>query len=401
MAYNVLSQKNRKMKQTLLIILLTALLLPSCNCSQKAITENNVKEDTTINNHNFAINLFALACRVTNSENVSISPSGAEQALSMLANGAEGNTLVQITRLMNANDTQSVVTETEKNDTSTELSIANSIWIDKKLKVKQQFIKANKERSNATIRNIRLNNEALKTINNWCAEKSNDKITSMFDKLNEGTNMLILNTIYFKSQWKRPFSTELTSEEKFTKNNGEEITVRMMNQRFTTCYFENDTMQIMSKPFADDRFEMLFILPRENITINTLTEALSNSYRGWQTNMQSGINVIFKLPRFKTEYGGSLKPLLQTMGLTDAFDKRANFRSISDSPLFVDDIIQKSYVNVDEYGAEATSITAVSMALLSARPTEHKSMILNRPFIFVIAERSGNNILFIGKIGEP
>lgn len=91
------------------------------------------------------------------------------------------------------------------------------------------------------------------------------------------------------------------------------------------------------------------------------------------------------------------------MGITDAFGASANFSQISASPLYVDDIIQKSYIKIDEEGAEAAAVTMASMQLLSARPTESKQMIIDRPFIFVITENitKENNILFIGKIGNP
>lgn len=395
------------MRQTFLITVLAALLLSACNSSQKATVEGAAKtrskatEKIAIKSSDFAINLFVLVCQTAETENISISPVGAAQILSMLANGAEGNTLAQIEGLLNTRNNVSDSAVTARCDTATELSVANSIWIDEKLKVKQPFIKANEKCCNATVRNLRFSNEALKTINSWCAEKSNGKIRAILDKLDESTSMLLLNAIYFKARWLMPFSERMTSEHKFTKENGKEISVNMMNERFTTAYFGNDTMQIVSRPFAGGRFVMYFILPHDSVSISALTGTFAKSYRNWQANMQKGTSVIFGLPRFKVECGGSLKPLLQAMGVTDAFDKRADFTSVSDTPLFVDDIIQKNFINVDESGVEAASVTAATMAMLSARPKECTTMILNRPFIFIIEERSNNDILFIGKIGEP
>ena len=109
---------------------------------------------------------------------------------------------------------------------------------------------------------------------------------------------------------------------------------------------------------------------------------------------------MLSLPRFKSEYATSLKPALRAMGIKEAFTNKASFDDISDTSLKIDDVIQKTVIEVNEDGAEAAAVTAVQMMLTSARRQEKKVLTLDRPFIYAITAADGK-ILFIGKMGNP
>lgn len=401
-----------------IILLYAVIAMCACNTPRNNghIAMTNDGEGTSLCDYGkeitptlFATVLFDKICRSEKKENICISPASAAWTLSMLANGADGNTLAQITStlgydsILRLNQRQKeLATIITSSDTSASTIIANSIWINKELSVKAPFVDSNQKYYNATTGNREFNNETLKEINNWCAEKTNGKIKTILSKLDKRTKMLLLNALYFKAMWSKPFDANATVKHPFTKENGDTITVDMMNQRLRTSYFENDIVQMASKPFGNGSFSMLFIMPKNNdiaATANAMIDNLDN----WCTTMQEGTNVILGLPKFVTEYDTSLITALRNMGITDAFSHSADFSHISESPLYVDDIIQKSYIKVDEYGAEAAAVTIASMQLLSARPTENRTMIMDRPFIFAIRENitNENNILFIGKIDNP
>lgn len=404
-----------------IIILIYVITLCSCRVSHKhdyapAVNENtmNIQSNTLdrradVTANNFAVTLFNKICNIEDKENICISPVSAMYILSMLANGAEGNTLAQITELLETEDID-ILNRKQKElikiltecDTDIRVSLANSIWINEKLHVKTPFITANRELYDATIGKSEFSNTTVSEINKWCCEKTNGKIKTIIEKLDSNTRMLLLNALYFKAGWLKPFNENATTQQPFRKENGDTINVDMMSLKAGSLYLENDTLQIVSKPFSNGKFEMLFILPHKNIKISELPNILVHNLDKWQREMQAE-NILLGVPKFKTEYGTSLKNTLQMCGITDAFNSNADFSSISDTPLYVDDIIQKSYISIDEYGAEAAAVTMASMQLLSARPTEHKTVILNRPFIFAITESitGNNNILFMGKTGEP
>ena len=112
-------------------------------------------------------------------------------------------------------------------------------------------------------------------------------------------------------------------------------------------------------------------------------------------NETSNLNV--HMPKFQFEYRRSLEKDLKDMGLEIAFSGDADFSGMSNTPLFIDRVIHKTYIGVNEEGTEAAAVTAVVMKWESASP----GIWFNRPFLFAITENSSKSILFIGKLSEP
>ena len=150
------------------------------------------------------------------------------------------------------------------------------------------------------------------------------------------------------------------------------------------------------KPFGDEYFEMLFILPRKGVTMDRCVEMLADSLDVWNKAREKE-EVNLSLPRYKAEYGTSLKKTLLSMGMNDAFTSKANFDALSNEALCIGDVLQKTFVKVEEEGAEAAAVTSVTLMTMSARPSQPRNMVLNRPFIYIIRDRGTGNILFIGK----
>ncbi len=358
---------------------------------------------------NFATTLFEAVCESDRDKNICISPTSATWALSMVANGASGTTLHEMLQTLGYDNIETLnkeqatlITSLATKDETTRLSIANSIWINN-LPVNEDFISINRKYYDATVQSEIFDKSTFEKINNWCSEKTEGKIKSILDKPNNNTKMLLLNALYLKSSWARPFDKNATANHIFTKSNGEEMVVKMMKQKFRTAYFENDSMQIASKHLHGG-FEMLFILPRKGIEIKEIAATMTENYDTIRQQMKTSKEVIMGVPRFKAEYNVSLKPMLQSSGIESAFSGEANFEKISEKPLYLDDVIQKSYIAVNEEGVEAAAVTAAMMNMLAMRPSEQpKEMIMDRPFIYMITHKNNDKetILFIGKTEEP
>lgn len=376
------------------------------------VSPKDISKETksyTADSNGFAMTLFAHVCNSSPEENLCISPASAQWALSMVANGAEKNTLKEMLTALNSESIASLnsrerglIERLMTGNEKTRLSIANSIWINSKLPVKPEFIEKNKDLYDAEVGTMQFNAEAVKAINNWCSQKTEGKIPQIINQLNNDMMMVLLNAIYFKGGWIKPFNEDATKECTFTKEDGSEIMVQMMSQRFRTGYYGNNDVQIVSKPFNDGRFEMIFVLPREGMKLTEAINLLGKNYTAWRSEIRQGEDVIFGLPRFKVEYSTSLRKSLEAMGMKDAFGKDADFNGISTSPMYIDDVIQKSFINVNEEGVEAAAVTAAVMVGMSLQPQQPREVKLDRPFIYMIAERGNDgNILFVGKSGAP
>jgi serpin B len=87
--------------------------------------------------------------------------------------------------------------------------------------------------------------------------------------------------------------------------------------------------------------------------------------------------------------------------MTDAFTDAADFRPMSPTdPLQVSDVLHDAFVAVDEDGTEAAAATAVVMGESSARLTDH-TLVLDRPFLFVIHDTAHGTPLFVGRVADP
>lgn len=346
--------------------------------------------------------LFTEVCNASARKNVCISPLSAQLALSMTAAGAEGETQEQMYAAMgvkgNVNAlSKELVDGIVDGGKECEVKIANSIWINKKLAVKSSFVEANKEYFDADVESLPFNEEAAAEINGWCSEKTNGKIESIIGKINKDDMMYLVNALYFKGAWKDQFASEATATKPFTTEDGRSVDAEMMHQHIRTTYYEDSIMQVAYKPFKE-RYSMMLVLPAEGVSM----ESLFGHLAGYDLSSRMGkvVSLELSMPKFRSEFSTSLKQALKDMGIERAFSPDAQFGGISKEPLCINDVIQKTFINVDENGAEAAAVTAVSMMLGSAMVPEKKSMNLNRPFLYIIMDYNAN-ILFVGKVGDP
>ncbi len=59
--------------------------------------------------------------------------------------------------------------------------------------------------------------------------------------------------------------------------------------------------------------------------------------------------------------------------------------------------MHKTFLQVDEEGTEAAAVTSVGIITTSVPPV----ITVNRPFVFLIREKSSNAVLFIGQLMQP
>lgn len=349
--------------------------------------------------------LFNTVCKESKQENVCISPLSAQLALSMTANGATGETQQQMYGTMGlADDVNAKAKETieqlSANRYGCEVNIANSIWVNEKLDVKQEFIDTNKEYFNALVTTAPFNKETLQRINEWCSENTKGKIKSALDEIKKNDRMYLINALYFKGGWKDEFNKCKTKEAPFTKEDGTVLEVPMMNQSIKTQYYEDDILQIVVKLF-DATYQMLLVLPAEGVTTEEASAHLSANYEKILGEM-SIYQVKLSMPRFQSDFATSLKNPLKKMGMPRAFGPDAQFDGISREPLYIDDAFQKTFIKVDETGAEAAALTVMRAGLLASnQKPEKRTVKLDRPFIYLITNYQPENVLFIGKVGNP
>ena len=388
-----------------IFIIMVAILFTGCSACKKVNTENVdvVASDNIDKNAPFWNRLLYHASSAENS-NICLSPLSVQLALAMTATGAEGETQEQMYNTIGKNicdEAENIISRFNEEIKDCELNLANSIWINNRLKVKDEFINSNKSIYDAEIRNIPFDKSAIGKINGWCKENTKGKIDEIIDRVDANNMMYLINALYFKAPWWNPFRPENTRKQPFTTADGNVVEAEMMKQSFKTSYYIDDTVQIATMPFQGG-FEMIFILPRYEKDINDAIRHLSSHYKNCTDKMEI-YKVDFSVPKFKTEFSMNIRDILYGMGMQRAFSNEAQFGKISDEPLYIDEVIHKTFISIDESGAEAAAVTAVSMRAGAFMPREEKraTMILDRPFIYAIKDRKTGSIFFVGTVCNP
>lgn len=404
------------MKTQLLIIM--ALLVVSCTNQNdpiaaiptdakpivlKAGMEKRISQD-----NEFAFDLLKKTIVGFDQANVFVSPLSVSIALGMAWNGANGQTKTEMeTALKMSGMSVSDINEYYKLmqttlptiDPTTKLSIANSLWYRTGFPVKSDFLQINSDYFNAYVRELDFSQAWAKdTINNWCSEKTNKLIPSIIDNISPDMRMYLINAVYFKGIWRQKFETKNTVEANFTNELGTVAKVNMMSQTDTFAYAQDSYAKYLDMPYGNKAFSMTIILPNEEKTtadvLNYLTPASWNNALSAMTKGE----VMVKIPRFKVENKFKLNSVLKSMGINLAFLDLADFSKMSVKPLMISEVLHKTYVVVNEEGTEAAAVTSVGM-MTNSMPVV-KEFIVNKPFLYVIREKSTGVILFIGKMGN-
>ena len=399
-----------------IILLVCISLLISCDNTNPLpdgtadpINLTAVQKQRVAQDNEFAFDLMNRTMADTSDENVFISPLSVSIALGMARNGAIGVTKTEMeTALKMEGLTDAEINEYYKLmqttlpdlDPKTRLTIANSIWYRNTFSVKAGFLKTNTDYFNSEVAAMDFNSpDAVKTINKWCSDHTNGLIPEVIKTIDPAQMMFLINAIYFKGTWVKQFDKKDTRESDFTNELNQRVKVNMMNITDTFAYTEDDYAQYLDMPYGNQAFSMTVILPkgtgRAADVFKTLTpEKYSQVLKGLDVQ-----KVIVSMPRFRVKNRFQLKEPLRQMGMLKAFQPNAEFDNISDlKPLYIGFVQHDTYVEVTEEGTEAAAVTTIGFETTSLPVNPY--FIVNKPFAFVIREKSSGVILFMGKVGN-
>lgn len=379
------------------------------------ITTEVYQKEVIDSANRFSFDLFKpVLANVKDTENIMISPFSITSALSMTLNGAAGETFEDMRKtlgleqktLEQINNTYlKLMTEMVPVDKRVVVEIANSVWVEKRLIVKQPFITELQKSYKAEARDIDVTNpDAVDIVNGWIAEKTHDKITDMLDKLDPDLAMLLINAVYFNGKWRYRFDKAETKEEPFYSTPSVSKTVPMMHQTENLKAVKHNNLTIAEIPYSQGNYTMVVVLPDENVTTSDVANALTPSM--WQEWMgllaENTHKVDLSIPRFKYMYKRLLNDDLKGLGMGIAFTDLANFSNISDQGLMISRVLHQTFIDTNEEGTEAAAATVVEMVFTTANPTPVVVKVtLDHPFLFFIRETSTGTVLFMGRVSDP
>ncbi len=288
------------------------------------------------------------------------------------------------------------------------LEAANSLWCDQRFRPRSEFIAAVREDYDAEVFGLDFGEDhAAATINAWIAEKTHGKIGNILSSLDPVTFLVAINAVYFKDSWSERFMPELTREEWFHTSAGQKLKVPLMSQYGSYSYYEDSRFQAVCLPYKTSRLAMYVFLPGKKSSLREFRLDLnSGAWDKWMRRFEAMEGHI-GLPRFKLTYQATLNNPLSQLGMAPAFDpQRARFDAISPPPpaIWIETVLHRAFVEVNEEGTEAAATTVAMMPLSSSHGLPRIrtfEMIVDRPFFFAICDSFTNTILFMGTVEEP
>jgi serpin B len=286
------------------------------------------------------------------------------------------------------------------------LTLANGLWYQNGFHLKPAFEAANQQFFQAELAGVDFNDpQSAQTINDWADRQTRGKIKNVvqfpFPPL---TRLVLANSIYFKGKWVRPFYERATQPREFHLAGGQTKLTPTMAQRGSFQYQENGQFQAVKLPY-NGGLQMELFLPGTNSNPQMFLADMAGK-ETWREDIESGFSLregSVTLPKFKMNYEVQLNEPLKALGMKSAFSSGADFSGMASEPLFISQVKQKSYVEVDEEGTEAAAVTTVTVKSLAIRrpPSDFFTLVLDRPFFFVISDVNTGSILFMGIVNDP
>lgn len=358
----------------------------------------------------FSFGLWKTINQSQRDSNVFVSPLSASFALGMTMNGAAGQTYDEMRgalRFQNASlvsidsGYKSLITLLTTLDPSTTMRIANAIFHRSGFPVTQTFLDAASTWFDASVQEQDFNDVqgTLSAVNGWANTKTNGRIPTILQSVNQKDVMYLLNAIYFKGTWRDRFDPAATRDAPFHPATGAAQSARLMFRKGNVAYAETDTYQAADLAYGDSAFTMTVLLPRPGTSVETVAASLTPE--SWQalTSAFHAREVELYFPKITFSWKRSLIDDMKAQGMVAAFTPGgADFTRLSSAgtDLYVSLLQQNTFVAIDEEGTEAAAVTIVGVGLTSAplAPT----MRVDRPYVFVIRERLSGTVLFMGKI---
>lgn len=355
--------------------------------------------------------------------NWSVSPYSIRLCLAMLANGAKGETQQELLNALHIDAldafNQSVKELLETYDGYARimsLETANSLWLNQSRfdgagEFLPDFVQRMDEYFRAEVQEV-TDADSVERVNAWADEKTHGKIPTILTEDNREFATALVNAVYFKAAWASEFNEARTEKADFTNADGTTGTVDMMHQTDGFGYYSTPGIEALEMPyrnyavdnmegdnfefFRDADFSMYLIKADDTLDVQNFLDNAEFTYG----------DVNASVPKFKVEYSAALDEALQALGVQTAYDpENADLSAMLDpsglpgQQHFLDTVLHKTYIAVDEKGTEAAAVTAAMTggAAPPERPELIRSFAADEPFWFVIRDNAKGEILFAGR----
>jgi serpin B len=258
---------------------------------------------------------------------------------------------------------------------------------------------------------------ARKAINTWIESQTHGKIHDLIPSggVNHRTRLVLVNALYLKAPWEKPFEESGTQPHAFHVPGIEAPNLPTMRRTAFLRYAKEAGFTVVALDYAGSGLQFLILLPDEGKSCDDIAARLTprylKSWAGFDDKSRPPLIDLY-LPKFRIEGPTlSLGAALRALGVKRAFDEPAGSADFSriaprlpNDYLALSEVFHRSFVAVDENGTEAAAATAelaLSIFEVSTSPPHAIIVRVDRPFLFAIQHRASGACLFLGRITDP
>lgn len=381
-----------------------------------AAAPSAVSIEAVSNCNAFVCDLFRQVCE-RHSGNCAACPFGMCLALALLKEGASGEVESQIAHVLHAQQSADTLRKTLRglSDRLTaigfipdyELVIRNQAWNEDSIPVQTEFTNALRNYYRAELVGVpflKRPGDAGKSINGWVSAATNGRITEMIKADQIVANRIdfaVTSAVLFAGRWAHPFDPKQTAKVPFHCA-GKTVDVMMMRRDREAClYGDSGGVQLLERPFRGGLLSAIVLLPpASDGAMQELEETLSiEKLKKFRSKLSAGL-VNIELPRFEIQSDFRLEEPLKALGMPRAFALTSDFSKLGRPKFQLAFVRQKALLDVSEPGAQAAA-AGIGAGMFGGPREKPHSFRADRPFLFLIHEKSTGLILFIARITNP
>ena len=378
-------------------------------------------EEVVAGNTAFALDLYTQVAQ-GDEGNVMVSPYSVSIAAAMLYAGARTSTEEELAQTFHYTlgqenlhpalnkldlELESRSEASENEDRPFQLSIVNALWGAEGYTFLPSYLDVLALHYGAGVHRLDFARDpdgSRETINTWVEDETQSKIEDLLPQgsITSDVVMVLTNAIYFNAAWADVFTQGATAPGTFELADGSSLSVPMMRrQAMTPAHLSADGTTVVELAYDGGEMSMVVLMPALE-DLDVFDAALdAEKLDGYLSSVTPSL-VDLTFPSFEFEDATKLSDSLKALGMTESFGGSADFSGINgEGGIFVDEVYHKTFISVDEEGTEAAAATAIVVRETSAPIDEPVSIVIDKPFLFLIRDRTTGSILFMGRVVDP
>jgi len=295
----------------------------------------------------------------------------------------------------------------KRNDDDVQIYSTFALWMNKKLDIKGIYNRYSKRLTGDTVHMVDFsnqNNETEDKIDHWITETTDKKISyfSELRNMSDSTSIILTTAAFLKGNWQNAFGKISKSRFVLNKEGQKTRSIEYLTRLDYYRYAENERFQIIDVPFKMDSISIMFIVPKKGETVAEIQDELNfDNYQFWESSLASK-QVQLYLPKFTIKNELNITQKLKDLGLKSMLSKNPKLGNMTDDKVRINMVLHKCVLEITEEknviatGTETDDLTAENMNAPSIA-----TLVMNKPFVFVVKENKTGTILFIGHLVNP